>query len=135
MRRFLLYGGLAFLLGALYVAGVFVYRRIQDSEYFRRQGVVAAPAPVPSVIANQGGEVRILQFYAVAGAISKGAGTNICYGVQNAREVRLTPPVEEVEPALTRCFAIAPERTTTYKLTAVGKDGREVAAEFTVKVR
>jgi hypothetical protein len=133
MKRFLLYGGLAALLGALYVAGVLLYRHAANSEYSRREAGV--PAPVPSIVANQGGAVRILQFYAVAGAIRKGATTSVCYGVQNAREVRLTPPVEQVEASLSRCFAIAPERTTTYRLTAAGKDGREVSEEFTVKVR
>jgi hypothetical protein len=133
VKRFLIYGGAAAILGALYDGGVLLYRHAQDRDYERREGGV--PAPVPDVVANQGGVVRILQFYAVAGELQKGATTNVCYGVQNAREVRLTPPVEQVDVALSRCFAIAPANTTTYKLTAIGKDGRQVAAEFTVEVR
>lgn len=132
MKRFLLYGGLAAILGVLYVAAVMLRRHAADREYQRREGGV--PAPVPAIVENQGGSVRILDFYAAQGKLSKGAGTNLCYGVQNAREVRLDPPVEQIGPSLSRCIAVAPERTTTYRLTATGKDGRAVSAEFTLQV-
>jgi hypothetical protein len=132
MRRFLLYGGFAAILGALYVAGVMLYRRTADRDYSRREEGMRGP--VPDIVAKQGGAVRILQFYAVERRIPRGGSTNLCYGVQNARAVRLSPPVEELTPSLTRCFTVAPERTSTYRLTAVGKDGREVWAELTLEV-
>ncbi len=132
MRRFLMYGGLAAILGVLYVAGVLLYRRMQDSDYTRRNA--GTPAPVPQVVQDEGTGVRILQFYTPAAEVAKGASTNICYGVQNARAVQINPPVEQVWPSLSRCFAVSASATTTYRLTAEGNDGRKVSAEFTLKV-
>src|SRR5215475_9542251 len=40
-----------------------------------------------------GSDVRILQFYARDGVVTEGSGTVICYGVVNARSVRVDPPV------------------------------------------
>jgi hypothetical protein len=44
--------------------------------------------------------------------------TLLCYGVENADEVRLEPAVDRVWPSPTRCLE-APARTATYTLTAL----------------
>lgn len=43
----------------------------------------------------------------------------LCYGVENATEVRLDPPIERVWPAMARCIDVMPAREAMYKLTAV----------------
>jgi hypothetical protein len=83
---------------------------------------------------NTGTGVRIVQFYAGSGEIARGEHTSVCYGVENARAVRLDPAIEQLEPSSNRCFPVSPRQTTTFKLTATGQDGREVSESFTVRV-
>ena len=77
---------------------------------------------------------KILQFYGSAGETVAGAPVTICYGVENARAVRLEPAVEKLTPSFNRCFQVTPDRRTTYTLTAEGADGRTVSESFTVSV-
>jgi hypothetical protein len=71
-----------------------------------------APTPEP---------VKITQFYAPPNPPS-GEKMLICYGVENAKEVRLDPPVETVFPAMARCFEYTPKKAVTLKLTAIGEN-------------
>jgi hypothetical protein len=81
-----------------------------------------------------GSGVKILQFYAREGNLTQGSPTVICYGVLNARSVRIDPPVEGVSPALSRCVEIAPLRGTRYTLTAEGNDGHTASESFVLEV-
>ena len=79
--------------------------------------------------------MRILQFYANTGEIIEGEPAVVCYGVQNAKAVRMEPPVEALKPAVNRCFSIMPAAKTTYRLVASGAGGSEVSASFTLNVK
>ncbi|MGE5648539.1 MAG: hypothetical protein ACM336_22400 [Acidobacteriota bacterium] len=79
-------------------------------------------------------DARILQFYASAGEVEKGASAIVCYGVENARAVRVDPPVEQLGLSRNRCFSITPARTTTYKLIASAANGSEISESLTVRV-
>jgi hypothetical protein len=81
-----------------------------------------------------GNAVKILQFYARDGHLVEGRSTVLCYGVLNARSVRIEPPVNGVSPALNRCVEIAPLRDTHYTLTAEGDDGRTVSDSFDLAI-
>jgi hypothetical protein len=59
----------------------------------------------------------------------------LCYGVEDAVAVRLTPPVEELKPGYNRCFYPVPERTTTFTLAAEGADGSTVSKSVTVELK
>ncbi len=86
-------------------------------------------------LAEYGGHVGIIQFYSGNGAIMHGGKAQLCYGVVNAKEVRLEPPVEKVWPSLSRCFDVAPAQTTHYTLTAEGADHKAVAASLDIVVQ
>lgn len=116
-----------------YIAGVAVTRYTANREWERARNAAAA-AKYTAAAESPGAGVRILQFYASSGEVTKGDHAIVCYGVENARAVRIDPPVEQLEPSRNRCFSISPERTTTYKLTATGQDGREASESFTVNV-
>jgi hypothetical protein len=77
---------------------------------------------------------RITQFYAREPAVPKGEKTVLCYGVENAKTVRIEPPVDMVWPAISRCFDIAPSTATTYILTAEGEDKQSVSKSVTVQI-
>ena len=78
--------------------------------------------------------VRITQFYAAEAKVGAGDKTMLCYGVENAKTVRLSPPVEEVWPAATRCFDVIPPHTTRYVLTAEDAVGQAVSQSATIEV-
>jgi hypothetical protein len=78
--------------------------------------------------------VAITQFYPTASRIGRGEQVELCYGVDNATKVTLDPPVEEVWPALSHCFAIRPASTTTYTLTASDDQGHSASKSVTIEV-
>ena len=82
-----------------------------------------------------GVDVRILQFYSPSASLMEGDHATICYGVVNAKSVRMEPPVDGVSVSLNRCVAVAPEQDTRYTLIAEGNDGRTVTESFALTVR
>ena len=85
------------------------------------------------------GRVRILHFRASVGALMEGQKAELCYGVENARVVRIAPGPEgaasQVYPSVNRCVDISPRHTTHYTLMAVGFDGSTVARSLTLPVQ
>ena len=67
--------------------------------------------------------VRITQFYATAPQLARGEKGLLCYGVENAKTVWLSPPRRELSAALSRCVDVEPTENTTYTLTAEGDSG------------
>jgi hypothetical protein len=101
-------------------------------------GIGAAPDAalrswIPPVGAPRG-PVRILRFYATTGSIAPGGKAQLCYGVENAKSVRIAPSTEPVTPAANRCLDILPDRTTHYTILAEGYDGNVVNRSLTLVV-
>jgi hypothetical protein len=80
------------------------------------------------------GPVRILQFYATTGMLVAGEKAKLCYGVENARAVHISPRLAGVVPSANRCLEIVPERTTHYTILAEGFDGAFVTRFLTLVV-
>ncbi len=77
------------------------------------------PAPKTEAKAPpQAARPRITLFYASPATPALGETANLCYGVENADQVTLDPPVDKVWPALTRCIGITASKRVTYTLTA-----------------
>ena len=91
-----------------------------------RSGDGAAP--------EAGGRVRILQFYASTGIVAAGEKARLCYSVENAKSVRISPMMQEVYPFPNHCLEIEPEHTTHYTLLAEGYDGAVATKSFTLQV-
>jgi len=122
------------ILGAfLYLAGLFGNRLLDNR---RRDGENGAEARARAAFLHTYGttDLRILQFYARDGELVEGRSTVLCYGVLNAKAVRVDPPVDGVSPALNRCVEVAPLHDTRYTLTAEGADGQKVSESFTLVV-
>jgi hypothetical protein len=81
------------------------------------------------------GPVRILQFYASVGALMPGEKAQLCYGVENARSVKISPAMQGVYPSISHCLEIVPEHTTHYTILAEGFDGAVATKSFTLPVR
>ena len=78
----------------------------------------------------------ILIFTPRPGSIATGGPTRLCYAVSGALQVRLEPEIGEVAPTRTlTCLRVAPTRSTTYQLTAYGRDGHQVSQQLVIIVR
>ena len=86
------------------------------------------PAP------DSGHGLKITHFYARETAVLDGEQGLLCYGVRDAERVWLEPPVEEVRPALTRCFFVAPGQDTEYTLLAEDGAGNRVSETLMLRV-
>jgi hypothetical protein len=82
-----------------------------------------------------GNRFEILQFYALPGIIRPGESAQVCYGVSNAKSVRLDPPVKDVWPSFGHCVEISPAKDTTYTLTIEDGVGHSKSASLLVQVR
>jgi len=75
--------------------------------------------------------VRITQFYASPPNPPAGEKALVCYGVDNATEVRLDPSVERVWPAIARCFDFIPTKEVKFTLTAA-RGAEQVSQSITI---
>lgn len=87
--------------------------------------VASIPPPPP---------VKILQFYAGSAIVARGEQVLICYGVENAKAVRVEPPIEQITPSYNRCFQHSPTATSEIKLIATGANGLESSKTLQLKV-
>ena len=85
-----------------------------------------APQPVPAP--------KITQFYATIPRMQPGDKELLCYGVENAVEVYLEPPRQQLTASLSRCVEVVPSKNTVYRLTAESADGQKVTQDVTVTV-
>jgi NB-ARC domain len=78
----------------------------------------------------------IIIFTARPGSVATTSSTQICYAVSGAYQARIEPGIGEVEPTPSlSCRRVAPRRTTTYELTAYGRDGRQARQRLVVFVK
>jgi hypothetical protein len=82
-----------------------------------------------------GSDFKIISFYASPGIIHRGDTVEMCYGVSNAKSVKLDPPEANVWPSNDRCLQVSPKKTTTYTLTADDGKGNTKTATLTIQVK
>lgn len=108
-------------------------RRLLLPACFALAACSRTPRPTEHPAGGAAETVRITQFYAEP-LVAKGEKTNLCYGVENAKTVRIQPEVDKPWPAIARCFPVAPAQTTTYTLTAEDGSGHSVSQSVEVRV-
>jgi hypothetical protein len=82
-----------------------------------------------------GKELAIQNFYASPGEIRRGESVQLCYGVANAKTVKLEPQPNPVWPSYSRCVDVTPTKSTTYTLTVADAAGNTRTQSLEVKVR
>ena len=92
------------------------------------------PAPKRSGPARPA-PVAIAMFYTSTPVVSKGEAAILCYGVANARELRLEPGGESLTPSPNRCIEVKPERSASYTLVARGAGGDRQSQTIEVHVQ
>jgi hypothetical protein len=81
-----------------------------------------------------GKELAIQSFYASPGAIHKDESVQLCYGVANAKSVKLEPQPNAVWPSYARSVSVSPPKSTTYTLTVSDASGNIKAQSLQVIV-
>ncbi len=98
------------------------------------RGATAGKPDIPPELIPDGPGVKIVQFYTGTREISRGEHAVVCYSVLNAKAVKVTPGDEDLKPSVNRCFAVKPQETTTYTLSAEGADGSTATSSFEIAV-
>lgn len=136
LRSILPYTTVAVLIAALYVAWTFWSRHeaaVAAAEAAQQQKAQAEKDVYDQI--SQHGELTFTTFEAAKGLLARGDTTQLCYGVVNAKTVKLDPPVEDLKPSFRHCLDISPKRTTTYTITADDGAGHSKTASLTVRVQ
>jgi hypothetical protein len=81
-----------------------------------------------------GKELAIQNFYAIPAEIRRGETVQLCYGVANAKTVKLEPQSNPVWPSYSRCVDVTPTKTTTYMLTIADAAGNSKTQSLEVRV-
>jgi hypothetical protein len=138
-RNPLLYTSTLLVIALVYVGGTFFVRRQQDREIEQRAADAAAAKERTDderTIEQLGGsEFKILNFYATPPVVHAGETVQLCYGVSNAKTVKLEPQTSAVWPSVSRCVEITPKKTTEYTLTIEDGNGNSKTSTLTVQVR
>ena len=82
-----------------------------------------------------GKELAIQSFYASPGAIHRGESVQLCYGVANAKNVKLEPQPNAVWPSYAYCVNVSPAKSTTYTLTVSDASGNTKTESLKVVVK
>ena len=121
-------------LAVLYVGWVFLSRWQEDRGFEQRAAEQKRAQDQRAVDALGGNQFDILAFYASPGFIRRGDPAQLCYSVSNAKSVHIDPPVASVWPSYSRCLTIAPQKSTTYTLTAEDSAGHTKTSTLVVQV-
>src|ERR1700747_2012881 len=115
-----LYSWAVLAFAALVVSGILFSRWLENRTFERRakeERVRIQQAQDRATIEQMGGkELAIQNFYATPGTIRRGETVQLCYGVANAKTVRLEPQSNPVWPSYARCVDVSPTASPTYTL-------------------
>jgi hypothetical protein len=138
-KNLFLYSGAALALTALVVVWILfsrwqenrgIEKRAKEERTQKRQEQDRA------ALEQLGGkELAIQNFYASPGEIRRGESVQLCYGVANAKTVKLEPQPNPVWPSYSRCVDVTPTKSTTYTLTVADAAGNTRTQSLEVKVR
>jgi len=139
LRNPLLYSSAVLVVASLSVAFV-VISRWQDKRNRERQAAeeLAEKQREQDRMAVEqlgGKQFRILSFYASPTVIRRGQTAQLCYGVANAKSVKLEPGTSPVWPSVARCVDVSPTKSITYTLTIEDGAGKTESQDVEVKVR
>jgi hypothetical protein len=138
LKRPLVYSSLLIVVGAAYVGWVLYSRHMESRRYEQRvrdQRVQKQREDDQKTIEQLGGSELVIQTLYAPPQVRRGEAAQVCFGVANAKTVTLEPQTNPVWPSHNLCVDVKPIKTTTYRLTATGADGKSVSQEVTVKVR
>jgi hypothetical protein len=137
-RNPLLYSSTAVTIVLLVVTWILVSRWQKNREIERRARQEKAQKQSESdrIALDQlgGKELAIQSFYASPGVIHKRESVQLCYGVADAKSVKLEPQPNAVWPSYARCVSVSPAKSTTHMLTISDASGNVKTQDLQVIV-
>ncbi len=136
LRTILPYTTVLVIIAVLYVAWTFYSRH--ESSRRAQEAIDAQKAEARKRVVDQiygAGAISFNTFSADTGVLKRGESTELCYGVVNAKTVKIEPRIEEIRPSYRHCIEIAPKTTTTYTITAADAAGHTKTESLTVQVK
>jgi hypothetical protein len=134
----LLYSSIALAIVAVVVGWILFSRWSETKQIDRQAGEQKKEKQRESdrvALDQMGGKTLDIQaFYANPGAVHRGETVQLCYGVANAKNVKLEPQPNPVWPSYARCVDVKPTKTTTYTLTIDDGAGNTKTQALEVKV-
>lgn len=136
MRRVLRITTLVLIIVGLYTGWVF-FSRWRAGRNARQQERQHQSEDARKVLNAYGGErLTVLHFSITPGVIGPGEPATLCYGVSNAKIVKIEPTLnEETWPSMSRCIQVTARRDTTFKLTAQDAAGHSETVVAPLRVR
>ena len=133
-----LYTSIALIVVAV-VVGWILFSRWSDNRQIERQAAQQKQEKQResdrTALDQMGGKTLDIQaFYANPGAVHRGETVQLCYGVANAKTVKLEPQPNPVWPSYSRCVDVKPTKTTTYTLTIDDGAGNTKTESIEVRV-
>ena len=133
-----LYTSIALIVVAV-VVGWILFSRWSDNRQIERQAAQQKQEKQResdrTALDQMGGKTLDIQaFYANPGAVHRGETVQLCYGVANAKNVKLEPQPNPVWPSYSRCVDVKPTKTTTYTLTIDDGAGNTKTESIEVRV-
>jgi len=123
----------------LYVIWIFFARWQENRQIQRRaneERTAKQLADDRQTVEQMGGkELAIQSFYASAGVVKRGESLQLCYGVANAKTVKLEPQDNPVWPSYNRCVEVSPKKDTRYTLTIQDAAGHTQTQSLDIKVK
>jgi hypothetical protein len=135
LRTFLKFSWLLVGVAAVYSGWILLERWDQNQRMQREAEQRRLEADRRTVEALGGDRFEILHFYASPGVVTRGSEAQLCYGVSNAKTVRLDPPAGSVWPSFGRCLSVKPEKDTTYTLTITHANGQTKSESLAIRVQ
>jgi len=130
------YTTVALVIAALYVAWTFYSRH--EANVKAQQELAAQKAEhqqrEAQTIFGSGG-LSFRTWSADKAVVGPGEVAHICYGIVDAKTVKIDPPVEQLKPSYLHCFEVRPQKTTTYTITAADAAGHTASQQLTIQVR
>jgi hypothetical protein len=130
---------LALFIVLLYVLWIFFARWQENRQIQRRaeedRSQKERAADRQTVEQMGGKDLAIQSFYASAKEIHRGESLQLCYGVANAKTVKLEPQDNPVWPSYSRCVDVSPKKTTTFTLTIQDEAGNTKTQSVDVVVK
>jgi hypothetical protein len=126
---------LAALLGVLFVMfSRWHENSVMEREAARERAEKQHEQDTAAVQQLGGKDFAILDFYATPRAVRRGESAELCYGVANAKSVKLEPQPHPVWPSQANCVSVSPSKTTTYTLTIEDAAGTTKSQTVDVEV-
>lgn len=138
LKNPILYSSLVLVAVFCYVVWIFYFRWQENRDLQRRATEQKTEKQLEAdrqTVEQMGGKDLAIQMFYAPKEIRRGETAQLCYGVANAKTVKLEPQENPMWPSYNRCVDVTPQKTTTYTLTIQDASGNTQTQSLEIKVK